>query len=491
MPTMTQAGYTPPQNHVPPEKKHGGMKKPKKKKKKINVTVIVSLLIFLAAVLIGSVTLLLFVQMEPYIGTFVPGTSLMGYPLAGLTAQEGESLLNELTRGAVSGWSCEMTWGEKVYTLTAEDMKLSIDASATLDPLWQIGRSEKFVKRYLSMLAAKTSPTDAEPVITYDMAAADALLETIRQEVERDPIDAAVEFMPGSSEPFRFTQESVGLSLDTAPMRSQIEEAVRKMEPVKLMVEPEKVEPAVYQAELENAIVMRGRVTLTLVQDEAAAANAGLAANALNGLRIDSGETLSFNEVVGTRTAAAGYVEAAEPAYGSDVSGVGGGVCQMSTALYQAALLSEITVEARSAAAYPVPYSQKGQEAAVSDQGLDLVLKNDTDMPLFVTARVYQDGADWKAEVVLIGMPIDGRYHLETTEEEIAPPDEPVYVRDNSGRYAVYKDERVPGPNAQPGYRAKVERVKMENGEEKSREWISENEYPPIPQIIYVGSKER
>lgn len=491
MPTMTQAGYTPPQNHMPPEKKPGRPKKPRKKKKKMNGTVIVSLLIFLAAVLIGSVTLLLFVQMEPYTGTFVPGTSLMGYPLAGLTAEEGESLLNELTQGAVSGWSCEITWGEKTYALTAEEMKLSIDASATLDPLWQIGRSDKFVKRYLSMLSAKASPTDAEPVITYDMAAADALLETIKQDVERDPIDATVQFTPGSSEPFRFTQESVGLALDTAPLRRRIEEGVQKMEPVKLVVEPENVEPAVYQAEFENAIVMRGGVTLTLVQDDAAAANAALAAKALNGLRVDSGETLSFNEVVGTRTAQAGYVEAAEPAYGPDVFGVGGGVCQLSTALYQAALLSEIPVETHSAAAYPVPYSEKGQEAAVSDQGLDLVLKNDTDMPLFVTARVYRSGENWKAEVMLIGMPIDGRYHLETTEEEIVPPEEPVYVRDSDGRYAVYTDERVPGPDAQPGYKVKVERVKMEKGEEKSRETISENEYPPVPQIIYVGSQER
>ena len=63
----------------------------------------------------------------------------------------------------------------------------------------------------------------------------------------------------------------------------------------------------------------------------------------------------------------------------------------LSTALYQAALLGGIEVTSRSAAVYPVGYCEMGQEAAVYDQGLDLVIENSTQMPLFLTARVYTE----------------------------------------------------------------------------------------------------
>ena len=92
LPTMTQAGYTPPQDtpkRQPP--KANPPKKPKKRKKKggIGTAGVVSLIIFLIAVLIGSGTLFLYAKTEPYSDTFLPGTSVSGYELGGLTAQDG------------------------------------------------------------------------------------------------------------------------------------------------------------------------------------------------------------------------------------------------------------------------------------------------------------------------------------------------------------------------------------------------------------------
>ena len=70
--------------------------------------------------------------------------------------------------------------------------------------------------------------------------------------------------------------------------------------------------------------------------------------------------------------------------------------------------------------------------------------------------------------------------------------EEPVYVRDREGRYATYTDERVPAGQALPGYTAKVERVTLDaDGQEISRETISENTYEPQAPMIYVGVQER
>ncbi|MFR2149348.1 MAG: hypothetical protein ACLS7Z_01500 [Christensenellales bacterium] len=116
MPTMTQAGYTPPQKSMPPKAK--SPKKPKKNKKRqkgIGTAGVVSLVIFLIAVLIGSCTLFLYAQTAPYADKFLPNTSISGYALGGLTAQEGAAALAMLTDDAVSAWQYTLTWGDHVY----------------------------------------------------------------------------------------------------------------------------------------------------------------------------------------------------------------------------------------------------------------------------------------------------------------------------------------------------------------------------------------
>lgn len=475
----------------PPKQAEKKQKKHRKKKRQTSTAAIVSLVIFLLAVLAGSAMLYLYAQTEPYIGAFAPGTMLMGHPLAGMSAEDGAKLLAKLTDEPIAAWQCALTWGEETYTLTGEDVGLRVDVAATLDPLWQIGRDGGLIARYGAMLASRGAPTFAQPALVYDMDAADALLADISAAIDCAPTDATVDFLPGNSAPFRFTQEASGWAFDPAPVRAQIEEAILALEPLELALAPKEIEPAVYRAELENAAVLRARVTLALDGDEASAANAQLAAKALDGLRVSAGEALSFNEAVGRRTEEAGYVRAAEPAYGLNAYGVGGGVCQVATALYQAALLAELDVTQRHAAAYPVPYAEAGQEAAVSDQGLDLVIGNPTDSPLFLTARVYRSEGNTVAEVQLIGEALDGRNALATHAEELPAPEEPVYVRDSEGKYAAYTDERVPVGEARPGYAAAVERIKTLDGEEVSREIVSRDEYAPVPAVVYVGVQER
>ena len=102
---MTQAGYTPPQKSAPtranPPGKPKKPKKNRKQKKGIGAAGIVSLVIFLIAVLIGSCALFLYAQTAPYSDTFLPGTTVSGYALGGLTAQEGAAALAMLTDDAV------------------------------------------------------------------------------------------------------------------------------------------------------------------------------------------------------------------------------------------------------------------------------------------------------------------------------------------------------------------------------------------------------
>ncbi|MBR5289237.1 MAG: VanW family protein [Clostridia bacterium] len=492
MPSMTKAGYVPPQmTDKKPTKKQGGKKK-RRKRSGPGAAAFFSLVIFLLACLVGAGTIYVYAQTAPYADAFLPGTMLLGYPLEGATMEEAQALLEQITREDINDFTAELRWGNQSYILSAQDLALTVDAHATLDPLWQRGREGGMLACFAEMLRLKQAPMIAQPIVTFDMTAADELLGLIHQDIACEPADAKVAFMPGSAEPFSFTGETIGYSLNLTDVRAQIERAAGEVTSAVIALEPEAIMPGVMLDDLKEAIVLRSRIVVEIDGEKAAYSNVTLAAKAINGAAIAPSGVFSFNETVGERSAARGYLSAQEPAYGEGISGVGGGVCRLSSALYRLALLGGIPVTQRSAAVRPVDYCEIGQEAAVSDQGIDLAFENPTAYPLFISARTYMSGNKAYLELQLIGEPLDGRYSLISAITQETLVEEPVYVRDHEGKYARYDDERVEAGEAKPGYSVVVDRVKLDaEGNELSRENISFDEYAPVPPAIYIGTQKR
>lgn len=144
--------------------------------------------------------------------------------------------------------------------------------------------------------------------------------------------------------------------------------------------------------------------------------NVALAAAALDGTYLQSGGSLSFNAVVGKRSAERGYREAPVIENGKYVSGIGGGVCQVSTALFNAALLAGLTVEKSVNHSYPASYVSPGLDAAVSEYA-DLVIVNNSDYPSIVCATA--DGTLLVVTIYSQRTPYIGKIRLSTVVEKV------------------------------------------------------------------------
>lgn len=120
--------------------------------------------------------------------------------------------------------------------------------------------------------------------------------------------------------------------------------------------------------------------------------NIGLAASRLNGALVPPGETFSFNKTVGEISGATGYKQAYVIKSGRTVLDDGGGVCQVSTTLFRAALNSGVPITERTAHAYRVGYYEQGfppgLDATVFSPSVDFKFKNDTPAHILVQARV-------------------------------------------------------------------------------------------------------
>lgn len=115
-------------------------------------------------------------------------------------------------------------------------------------------------------------------------------------------------------------------------------------------------------------------------------ANIANAAGKINGKVLAPGEVFSFNDTVGRRSAANGFYTAKEYLNGQTVDGIGGGTCQVSSTLYNAVLYADLSIVSRLNHMFPVGYCPIGQDATVSDSGVDFKFVNSMDYPIKISA---------------------------------------------------------------------------------------------------------
>lgn len=141
-------------------------------------------------------------------------------------------------------------------------------------------------------------------------------------------------------------------------------------------------------------------------EDAGRSENIRLATEAIDGTVIEPGGTFSFNETVGNTSAERGYKEAAVIRNGEVAQGDGGGVCQVSTALYIAAVKADLEIVERHPHSVPSDYAPIGLDATIVYGSFDLQLKNNTDHPMTIHAKAVGQTVD----VSIVGDPLpEGR----------------------------------------------------------------------------------
>lgn len=157
--------------------------------------------------------------------------------------------------------------------------------------------------------------------------------------------------------------------------------------PIVVPIEPEEVPEETEKPVIEPYGTVLGTCTTSYsASNKNRSTNIRLAATAINGTVLQPGESFSFNQVVGKRTAARGYKVAGIFSGGKADTGIGGGICQVSSTLFNAALLSNMTITSRTSHGLAVSYLPAGRDATVSWGGPEFKFKNSLSYPVKITA---------------------------------------------------------------------------------------------------------
>ncbi len=375
-----------------------------------------------------------------------------------------------------------LSYENTTFRIEPENLDYSIDVEATTDAVWQFGREGSLWTRLKKIRSAETEGWSIPLKIKYNESKLDSITEQLRETVSRPARNATVSLWSGGIVP-----EKEGRELNVTELKELILLALNRTDTTMIPLPVIPVYPEITASELA-ANGIKDLVAMYTTQfngdDVNRTFNVKLSAQKITGILLYPGQVFSYNDTVGPREKSRGFKEAMEIINGEFVPGVGGGVCQVSSTLYNAVLLAGLAIVERTNHSKPLSYVPLGRDATVVYNILDFKFKNSSQAPVMIMAEII----DNKLHVGIFGQRVlEKNIDIITTDQQIIQP-------------AIIKkadDVLAPGQTkvekpGKPGYEVTVVRIIRNNiGEELKREVVSHDKYAPDNTVIRFGSESK
>lgn len=365
--------------------------KPQKKKKKTGLIVAICIISIVLLAALGGLTLYMFSGSGtgPE-STFSDNVYVNGKSLKDLTMDEARTLMKSVEDEMAAGIKVEVKAGDKTFNYTKDDFKYTFDTDEVLQE----------AKTYSEEKGIKTEDKNYEIKMTVDDSTCKDIVTKIASEVKRDAKDATVtSFDPDEESMFTIAAESKGTSLDEDATLKALSTFIKggsisgTVDGTVKEVDPE------YTADyLKENIKKLSSFSTVSTNNSNGNENMRVSLAACNGSIIEPGATWSFNDHTGNSNLESnGYKPAGVIVEGRSETGVGGGICQSSTTIYNACILCGMTVVERECHYYKSVYVDAGRDATVDYGNIDLKVSNPFKYQLFM--KCWMDGTELNCEI--------------------------------------------------------------------------------------------
>ena len=305
-------------------------------------------------------------------------------------------------------------------------------------------------------------------------------IEELYNKVYVEKVDASYK----AGEAFEVIKEVEGVSFDKEKAKEAYENtADGEVIEIALIKEA----PKTKVSDLDNVLFKDVLAEFTTTYDQSYTArvtNLQVAAKNINGTILYPGDEFSYNKVVGERTAARGFKEAHVFAGGKVVDGLGGGICQVSSTLYNAALLANLEITDRTAHMMHTGYVKPSLDATVVYGSIDFKFKNNRETPIKIEATVKNG----KATTKIYGLKSDKDVIVELESKILETIKYTTVTQyDNTMNEGTTKVLQSP----MNGYKSEAYKIiKDAKGNVISRTLISKDNYKQTSKIVVVGTKK-
>lgn len=419
-----------------------------------------------------------------------PGVFVDGVHVGGMTVEQARAELLRDGSQATDAFSVTVAIGNKTWLVDTTAIPAARDLGNVLEQAYAIGRTNTtaiigtqltpFRERSDVAISMREENVRLQTTVTYDHEKVRALVGEIAAYVTRDPVDAVIESFDFKTRTFTFTQDQPGVTIDAEALYNELVTRLDRWEKgTTLTVSPVVTTAAITQERLSRDFKMIAAYTTDTTSDKNRNNNIDLACQAINGTTLLPGESFSFNAATGQRTTAKGYREAGAIAAGQSIEEVGGGICQVSSTLFNAVARANLEISERHPHAWPSSYVNRGEDATVNWPNLDFKFKNNTSSPIFVIT--YYNSRKVSAEIYGMslgdGVTIDLQSKIVKT---IEAPYEVNYVN-NPNLAPGTSEETV---KARTGYVVETYKVWYQNGAETKRELMHTSTYKAYQRTV-------
>ena len=403
--------------------------------------------------------------------------------LAGMTAEEADAMI----RGKIS----EM--GGSLVTLVAAD---GHEVKVTADMLginWanpeiireaaSIGTRGNVIERYKTLKDLQFEHKVYEIVLGFDVNAINDVLVEQCAIYDQKPVDAQLARVDGV---FQITEGHVGYELDVESSIDVIYDYLQNSwdgKDCRIALNVVEEKPRGTAEDLAQVTDLLGGFTTDYSSSNAnRSGNVANGCSKINGTLLYPGDVLSATAAVSPFTAANGYAMAGAYLNGKVVNSMGGGICQVSSTLYNAVLLAELEVVDRSPHSMIVTYVSASADAAIAEgAGKDFKFRNNTDYPIYIEGYTKNK----KITFNIYGKETRPADRTVRYESEILEKIEPTIdlITADAGKPLGYVSTEA----AHIGYKARLWKIVTEGGKEVSREVVNNSKYNVSPRSAVVG----
>ena len=419
-----------------------------------------------------------------HIDTFYPGVTVDQRDLSGLTLDQALAQWDKEDQAAAQAMTLTLILGERRWTVDAQDMGYSSDSRQVLERAYALGRQGGLASRYRQVRQLAREGAAFTTQRRYDPERLAQALQTLAHNLSYAPQDAQVDGFDAQRRAFTFVPERAGFQVNAQQICQQAAALLDQGTGGEIAIQGEETSPSVTQEQLARQYGLIAQAATSAAASSASRlTNIALALEAINGTEIGPGQAFSFNQATGQRTSQKGYQSAGAIDNGVMVQEPGGGVCQVSTTLFNAAAQAGLNILSRSPHSRAVGYVAVGLDAMVDWPGVDLRLANPGSGPVYLVGELDEDK---QVKVSIYGKkPPEGtRCALSVQITGSAPPGEDRFIVDPT----LPAGEKRLLEAAREGISATTYRDTLDGqGRVIRREILAKSTYPPAGNVYLVG----
>ena len=407
----------------------------------------------------------------------LPGVSAFGVELEGLKKEEAREILQPIALKLIDSSRILVFEDQEIKMIPHTELEAFIDINRVIEETYNIARNGNIFKRIRNRIVVWRKGYEVPFQTEFNPQKFEDFKNKISSLIDRMPQDAYIE---GN----RLIESKIGVKLDSEKIKREINESLKSMDEENYIINLPviTIDPKITTQNILKELAIDGEIekysTSIENKEENTVYNIKLASGVINGIIVKPQEIFSFNKYVGPAEKADGYKESTIIANGVFVNGYGGGICQVSSTLYNALLLANLTIVERynhSVYGEATEYVPLGQDAAVFYGFKNLRFKNNSDHTIVIFSKVFRD----TLQVSIFGGNED-KAEVEIISKDKKVIDYPV-IRENDSKLEVGQEKIV--QKGIPGYRIKTYRIVRKDGEEKI-EFLAEDTYNSVPMII-------